>query len=74
MTGPWRLVDSAGIPAADDIRLDGHLDVCEDVLALNPTYLHGGNRFQFLTDKTAGTRAFAGRRLVLGRLLAAIGL
>ena len=45
------LVDSAGIPAADDVRLDGHLDVCEDVLALTPTYLFSGNRFQFLTEK-----------------------
>ena len=48
---PLALVDSAGIPAADDIRVDGHLDVCEDVLALNPVYVYGGNRFKFLTDK-----------------------
>ena len=48
---PLEVVDAAGIPAADDIRLDGHLDVCEDVLSLNPTYLCGGNRFQFLTEK-----------------------
>jgi hypothetical protein len=44
-------VDSAGIPEAGDIRLDGHLDVCEDVLALSPTYLFSGNRFQFLGQK-----------------------
>jgi len=48
---PLELVDSAGIPAADDVRLDGHLDVCEDVLALNPTHLFSGNRFQFFTEK-----------------------
>jgi hypothetical protein len=48
---PLELVDAAGIPAPDDIRLDGHLDVCEDLLALKPTYLFGGNRFQFLTGK-----------------------
>ena len=49
----WSLqvVDAAGVPAADDIRVDGHLDVCEDVLALNTTYLHGGNRYQFLTGR-----------------------
>ena len=49
----WSLemVDSAGIPAADDVRLDGHLDVCEDVLSLAHTYLFGGNRFQYLTEK-----------------------
>ena len=48
---PLELVDSAGIPSADDVRLDGHLDVCEDVLALNPTHLFSGNRFQFFTEK-----------------------
>lgn len=48
---PLELVDSAGIPDANDPRLDGHLDVCEDVLALKTTYLYGGNRFQFLTEK-----------------------
>jgi hypothetical protein len=48
---PLELVDSAGIPAMDDARLEGHLDVYEDVLAFNPTYLYGGNRFQFLADK-----------------------
>ena len=48
---PLELVDSAGIPEADDVRLDGHLDVCEDTLALSPTYLFSGNRFQFLTQK-----------------------
>jgi hypothetical protein len=49
----WSLemVASTGIPAADDIRLDGHLDVAEDVLSLAHTYLFGGNRFQYLTDK-----------------------
>ena len=40
-----------GIPAVDDIRVDGHLDVCEDLLALNTTHIHGGNRFAFLTGK-----------------------
>ncbi len=48
---PLELVDSAGIPEAGDIRLDGHLDVCEDVLALSPTYLFSGNRFAFLAQK-----------------------
>jgi hypothetical protein len=48
---PLELVDAAGIPAADDIRLDGHLDVCEDVMSLASTYLHGGHRFEFLTEK-----------------------
>jgi len=48
---PLELVDSAGIPPADDVRLDGHLDVCEDVLALSPTYLFSGNRFPYLTEK-----------------------
>ncbi len=48
---PLQLVDSAGVPAADDIRVDGHLDVCEDVLALNPTYLYSGNRFQLLAGR-----------------------
>ena len=49
----WSLemVDSVGLSAADDIRLDGHLDVVEDVLSLAHTYLFGGNRYQFLTDK-----------------------
>ncbi len=45
------LADSANIPAADDIRLDGHLDVTEDVLLLTPTYLFGTNRFRYLTEK-----------------------
>jgi len=31
--------------------VDGHLDVCEDRLALNTTHLHGGNRYQLLTDR-----------------------
>ena len=48
---PLELVDSAGIPEAGDVRLDGHLDVCEDVLALSPTYLFSGDRFQFLRQK-----------------------
>jgi len=48
---PLELVDSTGIPAADDVRLDGHLDVVEDVLSLNPTYLFSGSRYQFLTEK-----------------------
>jgi len=48
---PLELVDSAGIPEADDVRLDGHLDVCEDRLALSPTYLFSGNRFEFLAQK-----------------------
>lgn len=48
---PLGLVDSAGIPAADDVRLDGHLDVCEDVLAFHPTALFSGNRFQYLAQK-----------------------
>ncbi|MCX6559366.1 MAG: hypothetical protein NTZ26_02520 [Candidatus Aminicenantes bacterium] len=48
---PLTMADAVGIPAADDIRLDGHLDVCEDVLALRPTYLFSGNRFQHLAGK-----------------------
>jgi len=49
----WSLqaLDAAGVPAADDIRVDGHLDVCEDVLALNTTHIHGGNRYQVLTAR-----------------------
>ena len=49
----WSLqaLDAAGVPSADDIRVDGHLDVCEDVLAMNATHLHGGNRYWFLTSK-----------------------
>jgi len=49
----WSLemADSTGVPAADDVRLDGHLDVVEDVLALAHTYLFGGNRFKYLTEK-----------------------
>jgi hypothetical protein len=46
---PLELVDSAGVPAPDDIRLDGHLDVCEDLLALRPTHLFGSQRFQYLS-------------------------
>jgi hypothetical protein len=45
------MVASTGIPAADDVRLDGHLDVVEDVLSLAHTYLFGGNRYQYLTEK-----------------------
>lgn len=48
---PLELVDAAGIPVADDIRLDGHLEVCEDVLALTPTHLFGTDGFQFLANK-----------------------
>jgi hypothetical protein len=48
---PLELVDAAGIPAFDDTRLDGHLDVCEDHLFLSPTFLFSGNRFQYLTGK-----------------------
>ena len=48
---PLELVDAAGIPAAGDVRLDGHLDVVEDVLALKPTYLFSGNRFAYLCQK-----------------------
>jgi hypothetical protein len=49
----WSLqgLDAAGVPNVDDIRVDGHLDVSEDRLALNTTYIHGGNRYQLLTDK-----------------------
>ena len=49
----WSLemVASVGVPAVDDVRLDGHLDVVEDVLSLAHTYLFGGNRFQFLTQR-----------------------
>ena len=48
---PVGMVDAAGVPAADDPRLDGFLDVYEDELALNPTYLFGGNRYRYLSDK-----------------------
>jgi hypothetical protein len=34
---PLASIASAGIPAADDVRLDGYLDVDEDVLSLNTT-------------------------------------
>jgi hypothetical protein len=44
-------LDAAGVPAADDIRVDGHLDVSEDVLALNTTHILGGNRYQLLTAR-----------------------
>jgi hypothetical protein len=49
----WSLqaLDAAEVPPADDIRVDGHLDVCEDVLALSTTYVHGGNRYQLLTGR-----------------------
>ena len=70
---PLEMVDSAGVPAADDIRVDGHLDVCEDVLALNPTHLYGGNRYQLLTESERKGPLFRGG-LVLGRFFAAIGL
>jgi hypothetical protein len=57
---PLEMVDSAGIPAPDDARMDGHLDVYEDVLAFKPTYLYGGNRFQFLTDNRHERRLSSG--------------
>ena len=49
----WSLqaLDAVGVPAVDDIRVDGHLDVCEDLLALNTTHIHGGNRYAFLREK-----------------------
>jgi len=48
---PLQALDAAGVPAADDIRVDGHLDVCEDVLELKATHINGGNRYQVLTDR-----------------------
>ena len=48
---PLELVDSALVPAVDDVRVDGHLDVCEDVLMSTPTWLYSGTRFQFLAEK-----------------------
>ncbi|MCL5096339.1 MAG: hypothetical protein M1608_02140 [Candidatus Omnitrophica bacterium] len=48
---PFELVDSAGIPSPNDIRVDGQLDIYEDVLALNTTYLTGGNRYSYLEEK-----------------------
>lgn len=48
---PLGMADAANVPEANDPRLDGFLDVIEDELALNPTYLFGGNRFQYLSDK-----------------------
>jgi len=52
---PLELVDAAGMPGADDVRLEGHLDVVEDVLALKPTYLFSGNRFAYLCQKRRET-------------------
>ena len=68
------LVDSAGIPAADDIRLDGHLDVCEDVLSLSSYVLVRRQSFPVPHRQTAGKRAVARGRLVLGRRFVAVGL
>jgi hypothetical protein len=48
---PLEMVDSVGVPDANDPRLDGHLDVVEDTLMLQPTHLFSGNRFQFLAAK-----------------------
>ena len=48
---PLQGLDAAGLPAADDIRVDGDLDVSEDVLALNTTHIQGGNRYQLLTAR-----------------------
>jgi hypothetical protein len=48
---PLQGLDASGVPAADDIRVDGDLDVSEDVMALNPTHIQGGNRYQLLTEK-----------------------
>ena len=49
----WSLqaLDAAEFLPADDPRVDGHLDVCEDVLALRASYVHGGNRYRLLTDR-----------------------
>ena len=49
----WSLgmVDAAKFPSADDVRVDGHLDVVEDVMGFNRTYMAGDERFQFFTDK-----------------------
>jgi len=47
----WSLqaLDAALVPAADDIRVDGHLDVYEDVLSLHATHL--SNRHELLTER-----------------------
>ena len=71
---PLELVDSAGIPAADDIRLDGHLDVCEDVLSLSSYVFVRRQSFPVPHRQTARKRAVFRGRLVLGRRFAAIGL
>ena len=49
----WSLgmVDAAGTPSVDDVRVDGHLDVCEDVMEFKHTYLSGGDRFPFFAAK-----------------------
>lgn len=48
---PLQGLDAAGVPAADDVRVDGDLDVSEDVLALNTINIQGGNRYQLLTAR-----------------------
>jgi hypothetical protein len=50
----WSLeaVDSTGIPAVDDVRVDGNLDVYEDVMSRHrENTTHGSDRFQILTQK-----------------------
>jgi hypothetical protein len=51
----WSLeaINSIGIPNVNDPRVDGHLDVYEDVLSLNPveSQLNGGKRFQILAHR-----------------------
>jgi hypothetical protein len=48
---PLEVVDSAQIPGVHDVRLDGHLDVCEDVMTQTTTYLCGGDRHKFLCER-----------------------
>ena len=64
---PLQGLDAAD-SAADDIRVDGHLDVSEDVLALNPIQVHGGNRYQSADQKAKGKGPLFRGRLVLGRV------
>ena len=52
---PLELVDAVGIPALDDPRVDGLLDVCEDVLSLNHTYLYSGDRYPYLCERRKAT-------------------
>ena len=49
----WSLgmVDAVSMPTAGDVRVDGHMDVCEDVMEFNHTYLSGGDRFPFFVNK-----------------------